>query len=48
MCNHYTILARLLLMVEITMSKNEPATCHFFSDGQSIKHPEEGVATNSY
>ena len=40
----HTILARAFLtspsdVVEITMSKDRPATCHFFSDGQNIKHP---------
>jgi len=48
----HTILARAFLtspsdVVEITMSKDRPAPCHFFSDGQNIKHPEEGVATKA-
>ena len=48
----HTILARAFLtspsdVVEITMSKDRPALCHFFSDGQNISHPEDGVATKA-
>ena len=45
----HTIMARAFLtsssdVVEITMSRERPAYCHFFADGQNVVHPDGAVA----